>query len=160
MKDDELKKDIVEIKHVMVKIENDLKYHIKRTDLLETFMKSQIKFLLGVLIAFIIGIIGVLGNKAYAKPIPKRAHISHILYQIQQEVPCNISVTSGYRTVKHNHNVGGAKNSYHLYDRARDIQASCLSPKKLAVICKKYAKGVITYKSHVHIDNRKSTYHP
>jgi hypothetical protein len=151
--DDELKKDIADIKHTMVKIENDLKYHIKRTDLLEAFMKNQIKFLLAVIVAIVVGVLG----KAYGST-EKVGHITAILGQIQKEVPCKIKVTSGYRSPKKNKAVGGARNSYHLYNRARDIQASCLSPEKLAQICKKYANGVIVYKHHVHIDNREKPY--
>lgn len=56
---DEFKQDIKEIKYTLVKVENDLKYHIKRTDLLENFMKSQIKFLLGVLIALVTIVLGI-----------------------------------------------------------------------------------------------------
>ena len=56
---DEFKKDINEIKNTLVRVENDLKYHIKRTDLLETFMKNQIKFLLGVLITLVTIVLGL-----------------------------------------------------------------------------------------------------
>jgi len=145
----ELKEDISQIKHSMVKIENDLKYHIKRTDLLESFMKNQIKVLMGVMLATFIALIG----NAYAAPI------DDILVKIQKEVKCPITVTSGKRSKAHNKAVGGAKNSYHLTDRARDIKAKCLKPAQLGKICKKYANGVIIYKKHVHIDNRDKKYH-
>jgi uncharacterized protein YcbK (DUF882 family) len=94
-------------------------------------------------------------GKAYAKG----GNIDSILTNIQKEVPCKIRVTSGHRSPEKNKAVGGAKNSYHLYDRARDIAAPCLKPVKLAEIAKKYANGVITYKTHVHIDNRPYKYH-
>lgn len=146
--DEEVKKDIGEIKHTMIKIEHDLKYHIKRTDLLESFMKNQIKVLMGVVLAVFLAIVG----QAYAAPI------DDVLDKIQKEVKCPIVVTSGYRSKKHNKKVGGAKNSYHLTDRARDIKANCLSSRELGKICKKYANGVIVYKHHVHIDNREKPY--
>lgn len=47
----QIKEDISEIKH-------DLNYHIKRTDLLEKFMKDQIKFLLAVVVAMISILVG------------------------------------------------------------------------------------------------------
>ena len=55
----EIKKDIKDIKECMIKVEHDLKYHIKRTDLLESFMKNQIKFLTAILIALITVIVSV-----------------------------------------------------------------------------------------------------
>ena len=76
-------KDIIEIKETLIKIESDLKYHIKRTDLLESFMKNQIKFLLAVVISITIGL---LGKSAFA------ADIDADLEKIQKEVKCQIVV--------------------------------------------------------------------
>lgn len=148
MKD--LDKSILQIKETLIKIEGDLKYHIKRTDLLETFMKNQIKFLLGVLI-IIMG--AIVGKSAYG------AEIADSLVNIQKEVACPIIITSGLRSIKHNKKVGGAKNSYHLKNRARDIVAPCLTTQELAKICKKHVNGVIVYKKHVHIDNREKPFY-
>ena len=58
MKNDDIHKNLLEIKDSIYKIEADLKYHIKRTDLLESFMKSQIKFLLGVIVTIVVGLLG------------------------------------------------------------------------------------------------------
>lgn len=76
---------------------------------------------------------------------------------IEMETGCKMKITSGYRSRKHNKRVGGAKNSYHLTNRARDIipvKRGCISLKKLAKIACKYAT-TISYHNHVHIDSRK-----
>jgi hypothetical protein len=145
MKD--IKEDIQHIKECIVEIQHDLKYHIKRTDLLESFMKNQIKFLLAVITAILLGI---MSKEAFASPPP----INESLNKISLVVPCTITVTSGKRSKAHNKRVGGAPRSYHLYDRARDITAPCLSTYELGVISFMFANGVIIYDNHVHIDNR------
>jgi len=142
----EIEKDIRNIKENMVEVKHDLRYHIKRTDLLEAFMKNQIKFLLAVITAIVLGVVG----KAYAKTAP----IDEALSSIQAAVPCTIVVTSGKRSKDHNKKVGGAKHSYHLTDRARDIVAPCMSTEDLGYIASLFANGVIVYNKHVHIDNR------
>lgn len=76
---------------------------------------------------------------------------------IEMETGCKMKITSGYRTKAHNKRVGGARNSYHLTDRARDIvpvKRGCISLKQLAKIACKYTT-TISYHNHVHIDNRK-----
>ncbi len=148
MKD--FKEDIQQIKEAIVEIQHDLKYHIKRTDLLETFMKSQIKFLLAVITIILLGI---MGKTAFAAPIDKAVE------QIAATVPCSVTITSGKRSKAHNKRVGGAPNSYHLYDRARDIVAPCLSTYELGLIAGMYCNGVIIYDTHVHIDNREKPFH-
>ena len=150
------------IEEHQIEIKADLRYHIKRTDLLETMVAPLVKFMtnlkfLGKLLAGIMAVAGLWFtiSSAQAKPV----HIDTILKGIQKEVPCKIKIHSGYRSVWKNRRVGGVKNSYHLYDRARDISASCMSLKSLGKIARKYAQGVIVYKGHVHIDNRKYPYH-
>jgi hypothetical protein len=46
-----------------------------------------------------------------------------------------IVITSGYRCPTHNKNVGGAKNSQHMYGRAADIRANGVSVKEMNQIC-------------------------
>lgn len=156
--DDKLDK----IEEHQVDIKADLKYHIKRTDLLEHMVSPAVKFveslkLLGKLLAGFIAVAGLFYTIKSANAEPTSINI--ILNEIKKEVPCKIKVHSGYRSVWKNRLVGGAKNSFHLYDRARDISASCMSMKSLAKIARKYAQGVIVYKSHIHIDNRKYPYY-
>lgn len=52
MKED-MKELLQRIENSIYRIEKDLEYHIKRTDLLESFMKNQIKVLIGVLVALV-----------------------------------------------------------------------------------------------------------
>lgn len=41
-----------------------------------------------------------------------------------------LRINSGYRTESHNKNVGGSKNSFHLYAKAVDISQQCINVKK------------------------------
>jgi uncharacterized protein YcbK (DUF882 family) len=76
------------------------------------------------------------------------------------EVP--VSVTgSGYRTVKHNAKVKGAKNSQHLTASAADINAQGYEPKQLAEVIellilqgKMKQGGIGVYPNFVHYDIR------
>lgn len=141
--------DIQEIKEHQAHIRADLNYHIKRTDLLEGFMKSQIKVLLTIVTAVLAALAVAFFSEARAQE-----SIGTIYAAIQAEVPCKIRIHSSKRTPEHNKRVGGAPNSYHLKGRALDISAKCLSHKELGKIAIKHANGVLVYKSHVHIDNR------
>lgn len=46
----------------------------------------------------------------------------HELFQLDW-----LRINSGYRTEQHNKNIGGAKNSFHLYGKAADISQQCLN---------------------------------
>ena len=146
----ELSNDIKEINTNLGEIKADLRYHIKRTDMLEREVQPVAKFVFTLKMAgLVLGMI-----VAFLTIRSAMAGIDDNLSRIQKEVPCKIKVHSAKRSKKHNKRVGGAPNSYHLYDRARDISARCISMKKLGKIAKKYTNGVIVYKSHVHIDDR------
>ncbi len=83
--------------------------------------------------------------------------IDKTLRQIETASGCIMTITSGYRSKARNRRVGGAKRSFHLTNRARDIKPkkrSCISMRRLGYIASKYA-SVIVYPFHVHIDNRK-----
>lgn len=85
------------------------------------------------------------------------APIDNILRQIEKQAGCKMVITSGYRTKKKNKEVGGVKNSYHLYNRARDIvpkDPKCVKLKDIWKIACNLGSGIL-YKDHVHIDNRK-----
>lgn len=75
-------------------------------------------------------------------------------------VPVTIT-GSGYRTPKHNKNVGGAKESQHLTCSAADINAKGYTPKKLAAVIEKLIAegkmkqgGIGIYPGFVHYDIR------
>ena len=55
--------------------------------------------------------------------IASKPDINKILKRIERESGCKLRVTSGYRTKSHNKRVGGAPNSFHLSDRARDFRS-------------------------------------
>ena len=141
--------DIADIKESQVHIRADLNYHIKRTDLLEGFMKSQIKVLLTIITAVLTAFIVAYFNTALAAK-----NIYNSLAEIQAAVECPIRVHSAKRTKKDNKRVGGAPKSYHLTGNALDISAKCISHEELAEIAREYANGVLLYHTHVHIDNR------
>lgn len=67
-----------------------------------------------------------------------------------------IIVNSGYRCATHNRNVGGAKNSQHLYGSAADIVARGISVNTLYNHANKVFSngGVGRYKTFVHVDVR------
>lgn len=83
--------------------------------------------------------------------------IDVLLKKIEVESGCRLHITSGKRSKEHNRRVGGAPNSYHLSDRARDFRSADRKRgcgiKKLGRIACKYASTIV-YKWHVHIDNR------
>lgn len=66
----------------------------------------------------------------------------------------SIIVTSGYRTKKHNRNVGGVKNSQHLYGRASDIKVKGVLPSKVYNESIKLFDGVGKYNTFTHVDMR------
>lgn len=68
-----------------------------------------------------------------------------------------IIINSGYRCPTHNRNVGGAKNSQHLYGKAADVRVAGMSPRQL----EKYADRVFSNggvgmggATIVHVDTR------
>lgn len=65
------------------------------------------------------------------------------------------TITSGYRTPKHNKKVGGVKNSFHMRGIAIDCYAKPLSHEHIAERALKCGfTTAIVYKSHVHLDIR------
>ena len=71
-----------------------------------------------------------------------------------------ITITSGYRSPKHNRKVGGAKRSQHLRS-ACDFKIEGVSTRRVYEVCKSLirqgklpAGGVGLYRSWVHLDNR------
>ena len=73
-----------------------------------------------------------------------------------------LKITSGYRCVKHNAAVGGAKSSKHLYGIAADVKdpTGKLNPVALAILASNAFGGVGVYwygtAAFVHVDVRKT----
>ena len=84
------------------------------------------------------------------------APIDESVSQLEAMTGCKLVVTSGHRTPEHNKKIGGAKNSLHLYNRARDIVPTnnCISLSDLADEAHKLGLTTIEYQKHIHIDNR------
>lgn len=88
------------------------------------------------------------------------ARAAKIDYQLEVLVPknCSYIVTSGFRTRHKNRLVGGAKRSYHLVDRARDVifRSKYCEFKSMKNLKHQSDLSVIFYDDHVHVDNRKN----
>ena len=65
---------------------------------------------------------------------------------------CEFKITSGFRTIQKNKEVGGAKNSYHLHGRAFDLVTNCR--KEFVKEAMKKGLSIIKYPTHIHVDNR------
>jgi uncharacterized protein YcbK (DUF882 family) len=62
------------------------------------------------------------------------------LQKVREEYKAPITITSGYRSLKHNKAIGGHPNSTHCLGHAVDITAADLD--KLYAICEKYFKSI------------------
>lgn len=90
-----------------------------------------------------------------------QANIRRLMYKLEalrkKAGNRSISITSGFRSINHNRNVGGASNSQHTYGIAADIVVSGVSigqVRSLAQTCG--FSGVITYNGSQfnHVDSR------
>lgn len=74
-----------------------------------------------------------------------------------------IKITNAYRCEKHNKEVGGVKNSQHLFGKAADIQVKGKAPEQIAFLINNLIDsgqmlqgGVGIYNTFVHYDFRKT----
>ncbi len=81
---------------------------------------------------------------------------------VREVVKAPLIILSGYRSLKHNARVGGAKNSQHVQGTAVDVMVKGLDSKKLSaifedLIAKKLILdgGLGSYSNWVHYDIRK-----
>ena len=69
-----------------------------------------------------------------------------------------IIINSAYRTEKHNKEVGGAANSYHLKGQAADIVVKGVAPETVASFALSIGfRGIGKYKAFTHVDTREKT---
>ena len=73
---------------------------------------------------------------------------------------CKFTITSHNRTIGHNKYVGGIDNSFHTMSSiAYDIVPTCnKSYKEIGYKLKGIFKGVILYKTHIHVDDGDRTF--
>ena len=89
-------------------------------------------------------------------PIFIDSELVSVLQKIRNHFGKAVTITSAYRTPKHNKTVGGTTYSQHLYGKAADIKVQGIAPKDVA----KYAEtlldegGIGIYNTFTHIDVR------
>jgi uncharacterized protein YcbK (DUF882 family) len=89
-------------------------------------------------------------------PIFIDSELVSVLQEIRNHFGKAVTITSAYRTPKHNKSVGGTTYSQHLYGRAADIKVQGIAPSEVA----KYAEtlldegGIGIYNTFTHIDVR------
>lgn len=180
---DEIKKELRDIKEhqnnireSQIRMESDIKHHIKRTDLLEKKLDTEIAevnqgveklrgsairadrmMVIAKFISWALGAVATVVSIVYGISRVSASEIRNvedIRLDIERVIGCELVVHSHKRSPEHNKRVGGSKNSYHLSGRAMDVSAPCVSLKELGDVARKYASGVIYYNDHIHFDNR------
>lgn len=84
-----------------------------------------------------------------------------IIQAIRDALGAPVTITSGYRTVTHNANVGGTPNSFHTKGRAADIVASGKTTAQVAACAETVgALGILRHitDGFVHVDTRTEKY--
>lgn len=102
------------------------------------------------------------GTKVPEKFLLNAKEVADNLQVLRDYLEVAVSITgSGYRTVKHNKKVGGAKFSQHLTASGADINAKGYEPKQLAEVIellilkgKMKQGGIGVYPNFVHYDIR------
>ncbi len=102
------------------------------------------------------------GTKVPEKFLLNAKEVADNLQVLRDYLEVPVSITgSGYRTVKHNKKVGGAKFSQHLTASGADINAKGYEPKQLAEVIellilkgKMKQGGIGVYPNFVHYDVR------
>lgn len=80
-----------------------------------------------------------------------------LLQQIRDHFGRAVSLSSGYRTDKHNKAVGGASYSQHLYGLAADIKVTGIKPEEVADFAETLLPntgGIGRYATFTHVDVR------
>lgn len=86
--------------------------------------------------------------------------LATLLQDIRDHFGKPVIINSAYRTEKHNQEVGGTANSYHLYGKAADIQIKGVSPREIAQYAESLGvKGIGLYGTFVHVDTRTNKYY-
>jgi zinc D-Ala-D-Ala carboxypeptidase len=100
---------------------------------------------------------GFNGGKVSATTV--KENVRRLMYKLEavrkKAGNAPITINSGFRSINHNQNVGGAPNSQHLYGIAADIVVSGKTPSQVQSIAKTSGfSGIILYSNFVHVDSR------
>lgn len=78
--------------------------------------------------------------------------LAHRLQAIRDILKRRITINSGYRTAKHNAEVGGVSDSQHLLGKAADIVVEGLAPKYVQQFLVGWSGGMGSYATFTHVD--------
>ncbi|MFC5286698.1 D-Ala-D-Ala carboxypeptidase family metallohydrolase [Actinokineospora guangxiensis] len=100
---------------------------------------------------------GFNGGKVSAATV--KENIRRLMYKLEavRKKAGNVAITinSGFRSINHNTNVGGASNSQHMYGIAADIVLSGRSVSQTISYAQTSGfSGIIRYASFTHVDSR------
>ena len=100
---------------------------------------------------------GFSGGKVSSTQV--RENVRRLMYKLEavrkKAGNAPISINSGFRSINHNANVGGASNSLHMYGVAADIVVSGRSVSTVMGYAKTSGfSGIIRYSSFTHVDSR------
>lgn len=90
-------------------------------------------------------------------PIFISLELVKVLQKIRTHFGKAVTITSAFRTAKHNKSVGGAAYSQHLYGTAADIKVKGIKPKDVAAYAETLLPntgGIGIYSTFVHVDVR------
>lgn len=160
----EMKSDIKLIRESQIRMEEDVRHHIRRTDAIEELVKPMHRVYIAakygfIFLAFIASLCFTIKKLRAVEYTLKFTHVNEIVNHIEKVSGCDMRITSGYRTIGKNLEVGGSAHSQHLYDLARDIKpkdSACISLDDIALITRIAGRRAYVYKTHVHIDMRKN----
>lgn len=90
-------------------------------------------------------------------PVFISAELVELLQKIRDHFERPVTITSGFRTAKHNKAEKGATYSQHLYGTAADIKVSGVKPADVAAYAETLlpnSGGIGRYKTFTHVDVR------
>ncbi len=95
---------------------------------------------------------GNIGSSAVQENVRR---LMYKLEALRRKAGGTVGINSGFRSINHNANVGGASNSQHTYGIAADIVVSGKTPTQVRDIARTCGfSGIILYSSFVHVDSR------
>lgn len=92
---------------------------------------------------------------SYVDCVEQRIKKSHVekLEEKRKKWDCAVKVTSGFRCFKHNKDIGGEDNSFHMKGDATDIVVQKVTPNDVQDDCEDF-QGLGRYVSFTHVDSR------